>query len=63
MRKDFSDGTSADMSISDLISSSTVKIVTFDKNGGTGTGFFFDFNPQTPETMDSLAIVTNWHVV
>ncbi|MBW1658612.1 MULTISPECIES: S1 family peptidase [Flavobacterium] len=63
MRKDFSDNTSAHISISDLISSSTVKIETFDKNGGIGTGFFFDFNPQTPETMDSLAIVTNWHVV
>jgi len=63
MRKNLSDTTSADMSISDLISSSTVRIETFDQNSGTGTGFFFDFDPQTQETLDSLAIVTNWHVV
>ncbi|ABQ05998.1 MULTISPECIES: S1 family peptidase [Flavobacterium] len=63
MAKELSNKNSNDISVTDLITSATVRIETFGKNGGTGTGFFFDFDPQTPETLDSLVIVTNCHVV
>jgi hypothetical protein len=50
------------MSISDQISYSTIRIETFGEEGGTGTGFFFDFNTED-KNKEKLVIVTNWHVV
>lgn len=51
------------MSISELTTYSTVIIETFCEEGGTGTGFFFDFNDADLGNTDKLIIVTNWHVI
>lgn len=51
------------IAISELLTYSTIRIDTFGENGGTGTGFFFNFCKDLSENLDMLAIVTNWHVV
>ncbi|MFM9987861.1 serine protease [Flavobacterium sp.] len=49
------------LSTSDIITYSTIRIETFSE--GTGTGFFFDFNSESPNDKERLVIITNWHVI